>query len=257
MTQEIHQLLVNMVDPPKFAARLNPDDPDIIGLAHSIKRLGLLQPIIVKVVDDRFEVVAGHRRWLAHKMLSAIYIPALIQEVPAADFEAIKAVENLMSKALTPLEEARQVAAIMHDHELAPAEVAEMISKTESWVKSRLALLSWPDDFLEALQAEKIPIVVGRYLMQVTDEVYRSYLLHQAVKNGITGYTALAWLQHWRSTEEPLPSEELPEGDAPASAPQRIQVQMPCFRCERMTSIEHLVITRICTNCYNELTGKG
>jgi len=254
MTKKIETIPIAMIDPPKRPSRININDAETIELAESIRAIGQILPIIVKKVGERYEIVAGHRRWLAHQILAMTEIDALVRDDDEESLDLVKATENILRENLSQLEEARDVKTLLDKGGYSIPQLSKMLGKSESWIRARLDLLTWPADFLEAIQSKAINLAVGNWLVRIDDPEYRSYLLQCAVKNGITSYTAQAWFQHWAATKEVTPEENLPEGEKVRQAPQEMHISIPCFRCGKMTRIEDLVVCRICQACYGEVT---
>ena len=176
-----------------------------------------------------------------------------ITDAPEEKVEAVKAAENIIRKNLTPLEEARAVKALQDAQNLDVRQLHALIGKGEAWIRLRLEMLNWPPEFLCALQDREIKVSTARHLVKIDDVEYRQYLLIQAVKNGITENTAMCWLQHWLATKDDVPVSDIPEEERLKMADQRVVVTIPCFRCERMMSMEFMVIVRICRDCYKQL----
>lgn len=128
------------------------DDEKLAELASSLKARGLLQPIVVRRLGDRFQIVAGERRYRAAKLAGMDRVPALIRETD--DPLELALIENLQREDLTPLEEAEALSGLIERHSYSHREVGELIGKSRPYVSNALALLRLPDHVKDELHRE-------------------------------------------------------------------------------------------------------
>lgn len=254
MTQTAQAVPLHLIDPPLHPSRVKISPAYIEELASSIRSLGLIHPITIKQIGERYEVTAGHCRYLAHQLMGETMIMAHISDAPPEKQEAIKAVENMTREQLTPLEEARNLLNMHRNMDLSVPQISHLTGKSESWVRQRLDMLNWPMNVLEQIQLKNITLAVGRQLVKVDDEEYRNYLLHEAAKNGITEYTAAAWVQSWIAERSTPEVQDIIVPPRPPSQAGDLEIRMPCFRCHQPTVIGKMSIVRICFDCYNEVS---
>jgi ParB family chromosome partitioning protein len=234
------------------ALRRTIDPEQLRLLADDITRNGLIQPIAVRALPaDRYALVAGRRRLEAHKLLGLPNIDAHLLDGTIAD-ELRGAAENIKRVQLTPLEEA-DIVRDLHDLDhLSINDIAEQTGHSNSWVQDRLALLSLPQNFQDAIHARHISISGALLLSGITDTDYRDYLLHIAKTNGATVHQVQAWLQEWTARTSmaggPAYASGIPQ---PPQAPQ--PPPQPCFSCEQPTPNDHVILIRFCTSCLEEL----
>ena len=112
--------------------------PDVADLAESIRAYGLLQPIVLRPIDGRFEVLAGHRRLAAAHMLGWENIPALVRDADDGDAFLLTLVENLQRSDLSPREESRALEALVRERGWSTRQVAEAIKRSPAYVSKRL-----------------------------------------------------------------------------------------------------------------------
>ncbi len=144
-----------LIDPSKWNAR----DPAVHleSLMDSIRTKGLLQPIIIRIVGQRFEVVAGNRRLEACKRLHWVRIPCLIREFTDKEAFEIGLVENIERKTLSPIEEARAFQKYVHESGWGGlTELAKTIGRSKEYVSHRISLLRLPRDVLDLISTDKI-----------------------------------------------------------------------------------------------------
>jgi ParB family chromosome partitioning protein len=191
---ELREIPLVSIYLPEYIAREKIDDKAIIELAESIKAVGLLEPIVVRPIDgDKFELVAGHRRYLAFKYLQRTTIPAIIQSFDASTAEIAKLSENLIRKDLNPLEEALLIDRIIEKFNLSVNEVAEKLGRSREFVVSRIELLNYPEYVKNAVRDKKISLRVARELMMIDDDEFKPKMYFEyAIVQGINLKTARA-----------------------------------------------------------------
>jgi ParB family chromosome partitioning protein len=142
-TLNIEQLIPNPAQPRKFF-----EDSAIEELAASLKQYGILQPLLVRPVQDnseQFEIIAGERRWRAAQWASLHEVPVVIRELDDSTVLQIGLVENLQREDLSPLEEAEGYRALIEEFGHTQAKVAELVGKSRSYVTNMLRLLGLPE----------------------------------------------------------------------------------------------------------------
>jgi ParB/RepB/Spo0J family partition protein len=140
------------LEPNPAQPRKHFDDEKLGELASSIKARGLLQPIVVRRLGDRFQIVAGERRYRAAKLAGMDRVPALVRDTD--DPLELALIENLQREDLTPLEEAEALAGLIDRHSYSHREVGELIGKSRPYVSNALALLRLPDNVKEELHRD-------------------------------------------------------------------------------------------------------
>ncbi|MHB8566397.1 MAG: ParB/RepB/Spo0J family partition protein [Nitrososphaerales archaeon] len=144
-----------LIDPSEWNAR----DPilHLESLMDSIRTKGLLQPIIIRIVGQRFEVVAGNRRLEACKRLHWVRIPCLVREFTDKEAFEIGLVENIERKTLSPIEEARAFQKYVHESGWGGlTELARAVGRSKEYVSHRISLLRLPRDVLDLISTDKI-----------------------------------------------------------------------------------------------------
>jgi ParB/RepB/Spo0J family partition protein len=227
-------------------------DPEKIRLlAEDIDRNGLLQPIAVGKLDsDRYRLIAGRRRIAAHKLLGRTEIEAHVMDDSVSD-EIRGAAENIQRVQLTPLEEADIVGDLHDIDKLSINDIADLTGHGNSWVQDRLALLSLPETFQDAIHHRYLSIAGALLLSTITETDYRDYLLHIAKTNGATVHQVQAWVQEWTARTAMLRPGGF-TGPIPQLPPLPQPPPQPCFSCEAPTPNDHVVLVRICTDCLEE-----
>jgi ParB family chromosome partitioning protein len=135
-------LPVGRIRPGKYQPRTRMDQKALAELASSIKAQGLMQPVIVRAVDrDRYELIAGERRWRAAQMAGLEEVPAIIREVPDEAALAMSLIENIQREDLNPMEEAAGLQRLADEFKLTHEQIADSVGRSRSATTNLLRLL--------------------------------------------------------------------------------------------------------------------
>lgn len=136
-------LAVNRIRPGKYQPRTQMDQEALAELAASIKSQGLMQPVLVRPVDrDRYELIAGERRWRAAQMAGLEYIPALVREVPDESALAMALIENIQRENLNAMEEAAGLQRLVQEFKMTHQQAADAVGRSRSAASNLLRLLN-------------------------------------------------------------------------------------------------------------------
>ena len=138
----VYHLKISEIEPNKDQPRRIFDEESLNELAESIKKYGVIQPIIVSKKDDFYQIVAGERRWRASKKAGLTEIPAIVRENDEQKNREIALIENIQREDLNPIEKARGIKLLMDQYNLTQAQVAEVIGKGRSTVTNTLRILN-------------------------------------------------------------------------------------------------------------------
>jgi ParB family transcriptional regulator, chromosome partitioning protein len=164
----------------RIYASLSQQQESIDELSRSIKKHGLLQPIIVRPINRGFEIVAGHRRFQACKILRWKTIPAMVKDVSDKDAFEIQLVENIQRKTLDPIEEAQAFKLYVRDYGWGGITyLAETIMKSEQYVSSRIQLLKLPQNVIDKVKSSELKVshafellsLEGKSLENMSDDI--------------------------------------------------------------------------------------
>ena len=133
---------INKIEPNRLQPRKQFEENALEELAESIKQYGVIQPVVVKAVEDYYELIAGERRWRASKIAGIKKIPAIIKEYDSEKIFEIALVENLQREDLNPMEEAAGYKKISEDFGLNQEEIAKRVGKSRSAVANAMRLLN-------------------------------------------------------------------------------------------------------------------
>ena len=166
---EVVQLYLDDIIPNRFQPREVFDERALKELAVSIKEHGVIQPIIVRNVNGKYEIIAGERRYKASALAGLTKIPAIIRDLDDKESSKVALLENLQRKNLNPIEEARTYQKILEIDQMTQEELAKTMGKSQSAVANKIRLLSLPDTVQEALLKEQISERHARSILNIPD----------------------------------------------------------------------------------------
>lgn len=177
---------IDIVTPNPDQPRTNFKKEELEELAASIKKNGLLQPILVRKVEDKYQIIAGERRWQACKSLGMKKIPILVKDVDDDQTIILALVENIQRSDLNPIEEAYGYRRMMERGKMTQSEVAQAVSKGRSTVANALRLLELPEDAQQFLFEEKITAGHARAILSIPTKEGRRKLTDKLIENSIS-----------------------------------------------------------------------
>ncbi|TXL63388.1 nucleoid occlusion protein [Cerasibacillus terrae] len=168
---EVIKLPVQNIRPNRFQPRTLFNEEKISELAQTIHTHGMIQPIVVRQVEDnQYELIAGERRWRAVQLLEWEYIPAIIREMNDTQTASVALIENLQREELTVVEEAFAYAKLLELHDLTQEALAQRLGKSQSTIANKLRILKLPEQVHEALLAKEITERHARSLIKLKEE---------------------------------------------------------------------------------------
>jgi ParB family chromosome partitioning protein len=185
-SDEIVELPVSVIAPNPNQPRTQMDDERIAELADSLKKVGVLQPIIVRPHGEEFQIVAGERRWRAAKVAGLEKVPVRVMGATEGEALEIALIENLQRQDLNSMEEARGYRRLLTEYQMTQAELADKVSKSRSAVANTLRLLDLPDEVQELLAQDKLTAGHARAILAVPDEDRRLRLAERIVADGLS-----------------------------------------------------------------------
>lgn len=217
MNEKIIEIYTDQIDDPKDAMRSELDRDALFELAENIKANGLINPITVRPVESRYQVVAGHRRLSACKIAGKIKIPCVVRELDDKQTFAVMAAENLERADVDVVDESIFVKRFIDETNETVIEVAKRLKRSVAWVESRLAVGEMPEYMQAGLKSKELKLGVALTLMEITDESTRYMWTLQAIRDGVSVAQAEYWLSGWKLNQLPGGdnSNTPPEGFVP------------------------------------------
>ncbi|MED4129860.1 MULTISPECIES: nucleoid occlusion protein [Shouchella] len=149
--EEVKQIPVEDIVPNRFQPRTVFDEERITELAQTIRTHGIIQPIVVRIREEKYEIIAGERRFRAVSSLGWETIPAIIKEFNDSQTASIALIENLQREGLTAIEEATAYAKLIEIHQLTQESLAQRLGKGQSTIANKLRLLNLPKKVQDAI----------------------------------------------------------------------------------------------------------
>lgn len=224
------------------------EDEEIQELAASMRRVGVLVPLIVRREDTGFLLVAGHRRIAAAAAAGLGEVPAIIREGNEAEAAEVSFAENFFRRDLSPVEQAAAIRECLDAGIMNIEQIAQGFHKKPAWITAQANMTTWAPEVLQAIHVKAISVSAARNLAAISDARYRNFLLHNAVENGVTARVTAAWLQAWqlsRPAEEALSTAPV-DGVIPAAA---VVPQAPCLFCANVFRTDALNYMPVCGTC--------
>jgi len=201
------EIAVHLVEPSPYQARREISPEQLHELAESIRSEGLLQPIVVRKHADKFQLIAGERRWRGFQMLKIKTIPARVVEASNASSAALGLIENLQREGLNPIEEAYGYASLIRDFDLTQEATSERVGKGRASVANALRLLSLDAELQGYISKNLLSVGHAKVLLGVDDAARRAVLARRIIEEGLSV----------RGTEKLVQSHKIAP-NAPASA---------------------------------------
>lgn len=184
--KKVVELPLDDVLPNRFQPRIKFNEESINELSESIKEHGVIQPIVVRPVGDRYEIIAGERRYKATTLAGLQTIPAIITDLNDKDSAEVALIENVQRQDLTPIEEAISYKKILDMGYLTQENLAEKLGKNQSTVANKLRLLNLDEEVQEALLNEKISERHARSLLKLSNYDDQVKLLNRIISERLT-----------------------------------------------------------------------
>jgi ParB family chromosome partitioning protein len=166
-------LRLSQIEPDENQARKFFCDTSLEELASSIRQHGVIQPILVREIDPRgnkYQIIAGERRWRAAKIVGLEKIPAIIRKYDKANGMAVSLIENIQRENLNPLEEAQAIQRLLDECYMTHSDVAETLGRSRTTVTNLLRLLTLTDEVKEMLNAKLLEMGHARALLSLSSE---------------------------------------------------------------------------------------
>ncbi len=170
---KIDNISVDLIVKNKNQPRSKFDKKSLKELAESIKEKGVLQPILVRAQGEKYEIIAGERRFLAAKMANLEYIPAIVKELGDEESAEIALIENLQRENLNPVEEALAYKGLMDKFGYTQETLAKKVGKERTTISNTIRLLSLPDEIIEMLKNGDLSAGHARAILSLSDNSSR------------------------------------------------------------------------------------
>ena len=187
MTEDnVIKINIDLLLPNPFQPRTKINENSLKELALSIREYGIINPILVRPKNDKYEIIAGERRTRAAKLLNLTEIPAIVKNIDDEKMAEIALIENLQRENIDPIDEATTYHNILETTNKTEQELSEMIGKSQSFIANKLRLLKLPEKIKDALINRKISERHARSLLTVDNEEDKIELLEKVINEKLT-----------------------------------------------------------------------
>ncbi len=241
MDREVVDLYLDDIIPNRFQPREVFNEQALRELADSIRAHGVIQPIIVRKIGDKYEIIAGERRYKASAMAGLTKIPAIIRNLDDKETSKVALLENLQRKDLTPIEEARTYQKILELDSMTQEELGRTMGKSQAAIANKMRLLSLPDEVQEALLHDQISERHARSLLNLDSREDQINMLHAIIEKRMTVRELDNEIRKLKGIEEPTSNENISEstnqeGTPVSITPEPIEIPSPVTPSNSMTS---------------------
>lgn len=192
---------IENIIPNRFQPRLTFNEDDLNSLARSIKEHGVIQPIIVRKINDKYEIIAGERRYKASVIAGLTEIPAIEVNISDDQSAEVALVENIQRKNLSSLEEAQSYSKILKNGKINQEELAKKVGISQPNIANKLRLLNLTEEVKNALMNDKISERHARSLLQITDDEGQIAMLNRVIKERLTVRQLDEEIKKWKNSQ--------------------------------------------------------
>jgi ParB family transcriptional regulator, chromosome partitioning protein len=187
MSEEMVEIDTDLIEPNSFQPRTNFNEEKLEELAQSIRSNGVIQPLLVRrVEDDRYQLVAGERRWRAAQRAGLLKVPCVVKEIPEDKMLELALVENIQRQELNAIEEAQAYKRLIETLGFTQEMVAQRVGRDRTFITNYLRLLRLPEDIQQLVEIEKLSTGHARALLGVDDPEIQRKLAKNVIDKGLS-----------------------------------------------------------------------
>ena len=205
MEKEIIEVSLDDIIPNRFQPRLSFDEDALNELAKSIRQHGIIQPLVLRKVGNKYEIIAGERRFKASFIAGLTKVPAVVIDLNDNESAEVAIVENIQRRNLSALEEAKSYKKLLDRGYLTQEELATRMGKTQGAISNKLRLLNLSNEVQEALLNNEISERHARSLLKVEDEEEQVELLRTIIRERLNVRDTDKLIESLKETEELAP----------------------------------------------------
>ena len=215
----LREIPVELLQRGQYQPRVDMRQDSLEELAESIKAQGVVQPIVVRPIgkqgdSQRYEIIAGERRWRAAQMAGLAEIPAVVRDVPDEAAIAMALIENIQREDLNPLEESRALSRLIEEFDLTHAEAAEAVGRSRASVSNLLRLQELSTKVQPMLEDRQIEMGHARALLGLTDPGQQYQAAREVVKKGLSVRETERLVRRMQDSGKSKPAKQAPQPNA-------------------------------------------
>lgn len=231
---KLTELNLNEILPNRFQPRILFDELKLTELAKSIRKHGIIQPIVVRPINNKYEIIAGERRYKASLIAGKMTIPAIVVAMNDKDAEEIALLENVQRQPLSPIEEAVSFKRILDNGYITGAELSEKIGKSQTYIAKKVSLLNLDDIVQEALLNNKISERHARSLLKIQNSDDQVAMLNRIINERLTVKMADKEIRNYHNKQTNAPTPHI----MATIIPQNIKVEDNLFTNDKPLKIK-------------------
>ena len=197
------QVAIDLIEPNPLQPRTNFQADRLAGLAQSIRAHGVIQPLIVRHLEGRYQLIAGERRWRAAKLAGLTQIPIIVQDYAADQLMEIALIENIQREDLNPIEVAHAFERLSREHKLSHEQIAERTGKDRTTITNTLRLLRLPGDVQLLLAEHRLSMGHARALLGLPTPELQIQLAGRIAAEGLSVRQVERLVQRLTEPREP------------------------------------------------------
>ena len=186
INREIMEISIEDIVPNRFQPRLTFDTEALNELANSIREHGIIQPLVVRRLNDKYEIIAGERRYKASTLIGMKKVPCIVMDLSDNESAEVAVIENIQRKEMSPLEEAKSFKKILDKGYLTQEELAKRMGKSQSSIANKLRLLNLDEVVQDAILDGKISERHARSLLKIENKQEQRNILAEIINNRLT-----------------------------------------------------------------------
>lgn len=221
--EEVLQVPVDQIDPNPLQSRTVFQADRLQELAQSIKANGVIQPLVTRRREGRYQLVAGERRWRASKIAGLTKVPVIVQELSDEQLLEVTLIENIQREDLTPIEVAHAFERLVRDLGLSHEEIARRTGKDRSTITNMLRLLRLPADLQQLLSEHRLSMGHARAILGLPTEELQRQVAEKASAQGLSVRQVERLIQRMTLSREPKSVEEVLEDPNVKAAVQELE----------------------------------
>jgi ParB family chromosome partitioning protein len=184
--QDLLHIQLDLLDPNENQPRTSFSQSTLEELASSIKSRGIIQPLVVRKNRDRFQIVAGERRWRAAQLAGLQKVPCIVKDIPPDNVLEVSLIENIQREELNPIEEANAYRRLLDELGITQDEIAKRVGKDRSSITNSLRLLKLPNEIQQLVQDQKLSMGHARALLSITEPGRQKSLAAEIVEKALS-----------------------------------------------------------------------
>jgi len=199
----------DLLRPNKFQPRTQMDDQRIDDLARSIRANGIIQPIVVRQVEQGYEIIAGERRWRAAQRAGLHRVPVVVRDIPEDRVLAVALIENIQREDLNPIEEAHAYRRLADEFHLTQEQIADAVGKDRSSIANTVRLLRLPQEVRGHVASNALSMGHARAILALADEAAQLRLARDVIARSLSVRETEALVKKAAAPEEKKPEKKI------------------------------------------------